>query len=113
MTFPIAALNTLITNKLAKAPPNTVSRGCRVAMIAAIKNVLSPISETRIKVKDCMSASVMLKRSGCVTVDRMEGGYLRSGVSLGTTCSILALAESLEIARPGGFQVADGVSLTG
>lgn len=28
--------------RLAKAPKNTVIRGCRVAMIAAIKNVLSP-----------------------------------------------------------------------
>jgi hypothetical protein len=57
MTLPIAALNTLMTNKLANAPENTVNRGCLVAMMAAMRNVLSPISETRIKVKDCMSAS--------------------------------------------------------
>ena len=58
MTLPMAALKTLMTSKLANAPENTVNRGCRVAMMAAMRNVLSPISETRIKVKDCMSASV-------------------------------------------------------
>lgn len=57
MTLPIAALNTLITNKLANAPEKTVNRGCLVAMMAAMRNVLSPISDTRIKVNDCMSAS--------------------------------------------------------
>lgn len=43
MTLPIAALRMLITIKLANAPPNTVILGCRVAMIAAIRNVLSPV----------------------------------------------------------------------
>lgn len=35
-----------------KAPANTVIRGCRIASIAAIKNVLSPISEKMIIAKD-------------------------------------------------------------
>jgi hypothetical protein len=42
MTFPIAALTILITIRLANAPVNTVIRGCRVAMMAAMRNVLSP-----------------------------------------------------------------------
>lgn len=33
------------------APANTVSRGCLIAIIAAIKNVLSPISDTRMTLK--------------------------------------------------------------
>jgi hypothetical protein len=61
MTLPIAALNTLMTNKLANAPEKTVNRGCLVAMMAAMRKVLSPISETRIKVKDCMSASASFR----------------------------------------------------
>lgn len=44
MTLPIAALRILITIKLANAPPNTVILGCRVAMIAAIRKVLSPMT---------------------------------------------------------------------
>jgi hypothetical protein len=37
-----AALRIDMMTKLAKAPRNTVIRGCRVAMIAAIRKVLSP-----------------------------------------------------------------------
>lgn len=58
-TFPNAALNILITNKLANAPLKTVRRGCRVAMMTAMRNVLSPISETRIMVRDWVRASVL------------------------------------------------------
>jgi len=39
----MAALRMDMMTKLANAPKKTVIRGCRVAMIAAIKNVLSPI----------------------------------------------------------------------
>jgi hypothetical protein len=38
----MAALRIDMMTKLANAPRNTVIRGCRVAMIAAIKKVLSP-----------------------------------------------------------------------
>lgn len=51
ITRPKAALNMLITTKLAKAPANTVIRGCLVAIMAAIRKVLSPISETTIITK--------------------------------------------------------------
>jgi len=41
------------------APPNTVRRGCLIAMMAAIKKVLSPSSETTIiereAIKACMN----------------------------------------------------------
>lgn len=43
MTLPIAALNIDMTTKLAKAPRKTVIRGCLVAMIAAMRKVLSPV----------------------------------------------------------------------
>lgn len=39
---------TVIKAKAKIAPANTVNRGCLMAIIAAIKNVLSPISDTRI-----------------------------------------------------------------
>ena len=42
MTLPSAALKMDMTTKDAKAPPNTVIRGCRDAMMAAMRNVLSP-----------------------------------------------------------------------
>jgi hypothetical protein len=32
--------------RLANAPAKTVSRGCRLARMAAMRNVLSPISDT-------------------------------------------------------------------
>lgn len=38
------------------APANTIKRGCRIAMIAAIKNVLSPNSDTTITDNDAMNA---------------------------------------------------------
>lgn len=40
----MAALRMDMMTRLAKAPKKTVMRGCRVAMIAAIKNVLSPVN---------------------------------------------------------------------
>ena len=36
------------------APLNTISLGCRIAMMAAMKNVLSPSSETIITDKEAM-----------------------------------------------------------
>jgi hypothetical protein len=42
MTFPMAALKMDMMTRLAKAPKKTVIRGCLVAMIAAIRKVLSP-----------------------------------------------------------------------
>jgi hypothetical protein len=43
MTRPSAADNMDMTTRLANAPPKTVTRECRLAMMAAIKKVLSPI----------------------------------------------------------------------
>ena len=43
MTLPMAALSIDMMTRLAKAPRKTVIRGCLVAMIAAIKKVLSPV----------------------------------------------------------------------
>jgi hypothetical protein len=42
MTLPRAALKMDMTTKEANAPPKTVIRGCREAMMAAMRNVLSP-----------------------------------------------------------------------
>lgn len=38
------------------APMNTVNRGCFIAIIAAMKNVLSPNSDTTMTDKDAMKA---------------------------------------------------------
>lgn len=38
----------VIITKAEIAPPKTVNLGCLIAIIAAMKNVLSPISDTRI-----------------------------------------------------------------
>lgn len=45
------------------APINTIIRGCFIAIMAAIKNVLSPISETRIRKNVFMKASIKFKCS--------------------------------------------------
>lgn len=46
MTLPMAALRTDMTTSEAKAPAKTVNLGLRDARMAAMRNVLSPISET-------------------------------------------------------------------
>lgn len=45
------------------APANTVSLGCRIAMIAAMKNVLSPSSETMITDSEARKACMNPKSS--------------------------------------------------
>ena len=47
---------TVITIKAPMAPAKTVNLGCRMAIIAAMKKVLSPISETRITEMDAANA---------------------------------------------------------
>lgn len=47
---------TVIKANAKMAPANTVRRGCLMAIIAAIKNVLSPISDTRITDKAAAKA---------------------------------------------------------
>ena len=49
---PREALRTVITTNEAKAAENTTALGCRIAMSAAIRNVLSPNSEIIIMVKE-------------------------------------------------------------
>lgn len=43
------------------APLNTIRRGCRIAIMAAMKNVLSPNSDTTITDKDAINACKKLK----------------------------------------------------
>lgn len=48
--------NTVIKANADIAPEKTVKRGCFIAMIAAIKKVLSPISDTNITEKAATKA---------------------------------------------------------
>ena len=66
-TLPNPALSALITTKLPRAPANTVERGCRIARIAEMRNVLSPISVRMIMVNDCSKAA-------CVDPPEVGGG---------------------------------------
>jgi hypothetical protein len=52
---PRKAERTVITIRAEKAAEKTSSRGCRIAINAATRNVLSPISENIIIVKDSMN----------------------------------------------------------
>ena len=54
MAYPKKADKTCITARAAIAPINTVHLGCLIAMIAAIKKVLSPSSETKITLSVAM-----------------------------------------------------------
>ena len=47
---------TVISAKAAAAPTNTVRRGCRIAIMAAIKKVLSPNSDTMMTDRDAINA---------------------------------------------------------
>ena len=47
---------TVMIKRAAIAPPNTTSRECRIAIIAAMKKVLSPNSETMITDNDATNA---------------------------------------------------------
>lgn len=62
MAYPNVDERTVIKKRALKAPANTVSRECRMAIIAAMKNVLSPISLTKMTeieaTKACQKLSV-------------------------------------------------------
>lgn len=47
---------TVIADNADNAPTNTVKRECCIAIIAAMKNVLSPSSDTRIIDNDAINA---------------------------------------------------------
>lgn len=49
---------TVISASALIAPAKTIKRGCRIAMIAAMKNVLSPNSDTIITDSDAMNACI-------------------------------------------------------
>lgn len=53
---PIPALNSDIRTSEPNAPKKTIRRGCRIARMAAMRNVLSPISEAMIMKKECRTA---------------------------------------------------------
>jgi hypothetical protein len=55
---PNAVLSTVITASAHIAPANTIARGCRIAMIAAMMNVSSPSSLTRIMEMEAAKASL-------------------------------------------------------
>jgi len=57
---PIAAERMDMTTREPKAPAKTSSRGWRMARIAEMRKVLSPISENIIMAKDCSKASGLL-----------------------------------------------------
>ena len=52
MSAPIATDNTVITARAIRAPEKIVNRLYFIAIIAAMKNVLSPISDTKITEKE-------------------------------------------------------------
>ena len=54
---PSAVESTVITASAPMAPAKTMTRGCRMAMIAAMMNVSSPSSETRIIERELPKAS--------------------------------------------------------
>lgn len=58
--FKLLPERTVIKASAVIAPVNTIKRGCRIAMIAAMKNVLSPNSDTTITDNDAMNAWMKL-----------------------------------------------------
>ena len=58
--WPIAAERMDMTTREPNAPAKTSSRGWRIARIAAMQKVLSPISENIIIAKDCSTVSGVL-----------------------------------------------------
>ena len=75
---PSAALSAVITPSAPTAPANTVAREWRIAMMAAMKNVLSPISLMRIIVPDFTAPS---KNSAVELIVPVEAAAVRAGVS--------------------------------
>lgn len=56
--MPNAHESTVISAKAAMAPPKTIKRGWRMAIMAAIKKVLSPSSVSKITEIDAVNASI-------------------------------------------------------
>lgn len=85
--WPKTADKTVMTSKAEKAAEKTTRRGCRIAIRAATRNVLSPISEKIIMVNDriseCNGEIISLASSGsdtegelglCVDVSELKPG---------------------------------------
>jgi hypothetical protein len=61
-----------MTTREPNAPQNTTMRGWRMARMAAIRKVLSPISEAMIMKKEFMSAWTGLSSTSLLGVDMNE-----------------------------------------
>jgi len=64
-----------MTMRAEKAAEKTSNRGCRIAISAATRNVLSPISEKIIMVKESMN-----EWKGCMTPPASSPGRFEAGV---------------------------------
>ena len=73
--WPITAESTVMTTRAEKAAEKTSSRGCRMAMRAATRNVLSPISENIIMVK-----ARIKEWKGCTTPASASPPGVKEGV---------------------------------
>jgi hypothetical protein len=72
---PKNAERTVITIRAEKAAEKTSSRGCRIAIKAATRKVLSPISENMIIVKESMN-----EWNGWITPPASSSGRFEAGV---------------------------------
>ena len=61
--WPISAERMDMTTREPNAPAKTSSRGWRIARMAAIRKVLSPISENIIMAKDCSKICGLISSS--------------------------------------------------
>jgi hypothetical protein len=73
--WPRRAERTVMTMSAEKAAENTSSRGCRMAIRAATRNVLSPISEKMIMVNESIN-----EWNGCMTPPASSPGRFEAGV---------------------------------
>jgi hypothetical protein len=73
--WPRRAERTVMTMSAEKAAEKTSSRGCRMAIKAATRNVLSPISEKMIMVKESRN-----EWNGCITPPASSPGRFEAGV---------------------------------
>lgn len=94
---------TVISARADIAPANTVIRECRIAIIAAMKNVLSPNSETTITESDATKACTNPSETvgvcfvvwSKVSESPASGGIEGSRLSFSSTGSELAMAVAI------------------
>ena len=98
VTQPNRAEMIVMTTRASRAPENTINRGCLMAMMAAMKKVLSPNSDTIITESEATNPCVKPSSSNvfCVESSSLLWSFLFSCLKNNETIKLHTLWENYE-----------------